>query len=358
MRLPVLQSTLALLVIVAWLPSCGDSAEKPGVPVAVMTHNLYLGADLFPLATVPTVDAIPGVTANIWANVQASDYPSRAKIFADQIIAFAPDLVALQEVSLYRIQRPSDFQPGLTTPNATEVALDFLATLMAELDARGGGYRVAGEAVNAEAELPASDGAGGLFDLRLTDRDVILARDGVETAAFVQSPFPDKLTVAVGGASGASLAFTRSSSHLNASVGGVPFVFANGHLEVQLFQAIQMAQAQNMVDVLSPLPGPVILAGDFNSPPGLSSYPLITRAFKDAFPQTAGGAPGFTCCQTDALTNPVSAANERIDLILSRGPVRVKSVEVVGADPVLGRTPAGLWPSDHFGVFARLEVVP
>jgi endonuclease/exonuclease/phosphatase family metal-dependent hydrolase len=322
-----------------------------------MTHNLYLGSDLIPLATVPSVDAIAAATASIWANVQASDYPSRAKVIADQIVAFTPDLVALQEVSLYRVQSPSDFQPGMA-PNATEVSLDFLAILMAELDARGGGYRVAGEAVNAEAELPVNDGAGGVFDLRLTDRDVILARDTVETTGFVQSPFPDKLTIAVGGAGGVSTSFVRSSSHVSASVGGMPFIFANGHLEVQLFSSIQMAQAQNLVDVLSPLPGPMILAGDFNSAPGMNSYPLITRAFKDTFAQAAAGRPGFTCCQADDLRNPTSAANERIDLILSRGPVRVKSVEVVGDDPVTGRTPTGLWPSDHFGVFARLEVVP
>jgi len=328
------------------------------VPVTVMTHNLYLGSDLIPLATVPSLEAIPDTTAAIWASVLASDYPSRAKIIADQIVALAPDLVALQEVSLYRRQSPSDFQPGVMVLNATEVALDFLATLMAELDARGGGYRVAGEAINAEAELPVNDGLGGLFDLRLTDRDVILARDTVETAAFVQNPFPDQLTVAVGGPEGTSMSFVRSSSHLSASVAGVPFTFANGHLEVQLFSAIQMAQARNMVEALALLPEPVILAGDFNSAPGVNSYPLLTRAFRDTFPQTAVGAPGFTCCQANDLRNPASAANQRIDLILSRGSVRVKSVEVVGDDPVAGRTPTGLWPSDHFGVFARLEVAP
>ena len=119
-----------------------------------------------------------------------------------------------------------------------------------------------------------------------------------------------------------------------------------------------MPQAQSLLTALAPIQGPLILAGDFNSPPGTHSYPIITRSFKDAFLQAANDGKGFTCCQADDLRNPASTANERIDLILSRGAVRVKSVEVVGADPVTGRTPSGLWPSDHFGVFARLEVVP
>jgi len=104
----------------------------------------------------------------------------------------APDLVALQEVTLYRRQTPSDYQPG-DGPNATEVVLDFLATLMAEIDALGGGYRVAGESPNADVELPVSDGAGGVFDIRLTDRDVILARDTVRLSSSESSSIPRML---------------------------------------------------------------------------------------------------------------------------------------------------------------------
>ena len=48
-------------------------------------------------------------------------------MLAANIQALHPDLVALQEVSLYRRQTPSDFTAG-APPNATEVVLDFLAT--------------------------------------------------------------------------------------------------------------------------------------------------------------------------------------------------------------------------------------
>jgi hypothetical protein len=63
--------------------------------------------------------------------------------------------------------------------------------------------------------------------------------------------------------------------------------------------------------------------------------------------------PGFTCC-TD-IAAPASGANERIDIVFHRGGVTAESVEIVGADPTK-RTAMGLWPSDHAGVVANLQV--
>ena len=46
-----------------------------------------------------------------------------------------------------------------------------------------------------------------------------------------------------------------------------------------------------------------------------------------------------------------------LDLILFRGPFKVDDVDVVGEDPD-DRTESGLWPSDHAGVVATLELRP
>ena len=188
---------------------CDGGDDGPKQSFTVYTRNVYLGSSLTPLIAVATPDAVPAVAAEIWANVQASDFPARAKVLAAEIADLRPDLVALQEVTLYRRQVPSDNQASPGTPNATEVVLDFLATIMTELDARGGGYRVAVEAGNADAELPVADGAGGLFDIRVTDRDVILVRDGVVTANPVVLPFAAKYTLTVGGAGGVPVTFAR-----------------------------------------------------------------------------------------------------------------------------------------------------
>ena len=186
---PMTRSRLILLAVVVTAGAqlgCDDDDDLvgPGLPVSVYTRNLYLGSDLTPLIGAGSPEGIPGEAAKIWANIQASDFPERAKVLAADIVEAAPDLVALQEVSLYRQQVPSDISPGNTAANAEEVVLDFLALLMAEIDARGGGYRVVGEAINADAELPVADAQGGVYDLRLTDRDVILARDTTQTGYF------------------------------------------------------------------------------------------------------------------------------------------------------------------------------
>jgi endonuclease/exonuclease/phosphatase family metal-dependent hydrolase len=351
-----LKTIIASLCFVA---ACGDGAPKPGLPLKVMTWNLYLGAALEGAATAQTPDAVPPLAASLWAKVQASNFPARAKVLAANIAALAPDLVALQEVSLYRTQTPGDYKSG-DPPNATQPALDFLALLMAELDARGGGYRVAIEAPNADNELPVADGAGGLFDLRLTDRDVILARDGVTTSDATQVVYQAHFEITVGGAGGVPLVFTRSLSHVAADVGGAAFTFTNSHLEIGGLSVINNLQAGELLDAVDPkvLPGPMILIGDFNSRPGEVSYPDLTAKFADLAAGMPPPATDPTCCQADDLENEVSTAGERIDLVLTRGTFRMKALHPVGTDPAADRTPDGLWASDHFGVYAELELVP
>ena len=353
---------LALALLATTGFGCGeddDTLVGPGAPVVVFTHNIYLGADISPLVMIQSPAGVPAVGAALWASVQASNFPERAKVLADQIVTLSPDLVALQEVTLYRRQVPSDYQPG-DLPNATEVVLDFLDVLMAELAARGGDYVVVGQALNVDAELPVADTTpDAAFDVRLTDRDVILARAAVQTSNFVALPFASKFSFMAGGTGGVPVSLTRSTSRADAVVGDAHFTFGNAHLEIQSLQTFQTAQAKEMLAGIAAVPDPVLLLGDFNSAPGLSSYPLLTVPFRDAYLKAGGIDPGgFTCCQADNLANPESAAAERIDLVLYRGRFRINDVAVVGTDPATGRTPGGLWPSDHFGVISHVELVP
>jgi endonuclease/exonuclease/phosphatase family metal-dependent hydrolase len=336
---------------------CGDGGPSgPGEPVRVLTWNLYLGTDFVALATVPTPAAIPPVTAELWAEVQASDFPGRAKVIAGRIAALAPDVVALQEVSLYRKQTPSDLTPG-AAPNATAVELDFLALVMSELNALGAKYRVAIEAPNADVELPASDGAGGVFDLRFTDRDVILVAERVEVGAGVQQPFVAKVDFTVGGAGGVPLAITRSLSHVPATIGaGVSFTIVNSHLEIGALSVVQTDQANELLTAMNATQGPIVLLGDFNTAPGDSTYQRLTQSFKDLAARLPPPATDPTCCQAGDLMNATSMADERIDLVLTRGAFSMKSLSPVGTDPVADRTPSGKWASDHFGVVANLEL--
>jgi len=349
----------AAVLLAAGVAGCGSDDGGlfgPGQPIAVYTRNLYLGTDLGDLAAVPSPAMIPDRAATLWANVQTSNFPERAKVLAHQIVVGLPELVALQEVALVRRQVPSDYQPG-DAPNATEVALDFLATLMAEIDALGGGYRVAGESPNVDVELPVSDGAGGVFDLRLTDRDVILARETVATSNFVTMPFENTFQFTAGGSGGVPIAITRGACRLDAVFGEAHFTFATTHVEVPSQQAVQTAQATELLAWMAPVPDPVLLLGDFNSEPRTNSYRMLTGQFRDAYAQSSNTDPGVTCCQAPDLKNATSTANRRSDLVLDRGRFRVNDAAVTGTDPI-NKTPDGLWPSDHFGVLAHVELVP
>lgn len=75
----------------------------------------------------------------------------------------------------------------------------------------------------------------------------------------------------------------------------------------------------------------------------------------DAWNVARPGEDGFTCCQAEDLLNPLSLANERIDLVLFRGAFGVMAADILGEDPG-DRTESGLWPSDHAGVSARLRL--
>jgi endonuclease/exonuclease/phosphatase family metal-dependent hydrolase len=338
---------LAALVAAGSSLACGggDGLTGPGHPIRAMTRNLYLGTDFSGLAFLASPADIPATTAMMWGNVQASNIPERAKLIAAEIVDSAPDLVALQEVTHYRMQMPSD--GTVTPPNATETVIDFLALVMAEIDTRGGGYHVAGEAMNADAEFPVSDGAGGTFDLRVVDRDVVLAKDGVQTSNFVVTTFTANVAFTVGGTGGIPLSFQRSCSRLDAVVGEANFTFGNAHLEIGALGAIQTQQAQEMLDAFAPITAPMILLGDFNSPPGRDTYQLIMQSFKDA---STGSGP--TCCSDLAGAD---SADDRIDLVLTRGRFRHKDSSRTGDTE---RTPGGLWASDHFGALATVELVP
>jgi endonuclease/exonuclease/phosphatase family metal-dependent hydrolase len=151
----------------------------------------------------------------------------------------------------------------------------------------------------------------------------------------------------------------RSVSWVDADVGGARFTFANTHLEIQSLEFVtQVPQAVEMMNTLQSIPGPILLLGDLNSDPGEASYVLVDTRFDDVWPAARGSDVGYTCCQAGDLMNADSIAANRIDLVWKLGRFRVTQAEVRGADPATGRTPDGLWASDHFGVSAHVELVP
>ncbi|HET7755542.1 MAG TPA: endonuclease/exonuclease/phosphatase family protein [Anaeromyxobacteraceae bacterium] len=348
---------LALAAVLAsvLLAACGGGDSEPAGDAIVMTRNLYLGAPIEPVLALTSPDAIPGEALRLWNTVVASDIPGRARAVAAEIAALQPDLVGLQEATLWRTQSPAD-----PLSAATHVEYDFVTLIVDELAARGLRYDPVAVSLNFDAELPASDGNPlTAIDVRMTDRDVILARSGVPVRDAADGRYTARVGFDLAGT--IPLSIPRGWTSVVATVAGGTFRFVNTHLEIGTFEPIQVLQAQELTGVLASSALPTIVVGDLNSNAiagggdNTPSYGIVTGAgFNDLWATLHPAEPGLTCCQDGSLRNTTSTLFERIDLILHRGGFQPSSADVVGEAPA-DRTASGLWPSDHAGVVGALR---
>jgi endonuclease/exonuclease/phosphatase family metal-dependent hydrolase len=382
MRMNLPLARFAAILFVATAISFGgvsraDDDKRQSPRIRAMTQNLYVGADLFRILSVTAPEQVPAVVAEIFGIIQQTNFQGRADAIAKSIEHKRPDVIGLQEVSLIRIQTPSDYFVG--NPNQAEtVAYDYLQILLAALKARGLHYHVASQVQNVDIELPAFAGIDEygipIFnDVRLTDRDVILVKDGVRTSGPTSANFQVNLEIPV---AGNTIAFTRGYTGVDVKLRHKKYRVINTHLEVKgegQVVAVQALQAQELIGVLASEHKPVVLLGDLNSAPN-ETIDLATGAvppymqfsfsgYRDSWLQSKNAdQPGFTCCQAELLMNPGSLFDQRIDYVLYRNQhyadARRKTgvyTDVVG-DEETDKTSAGLWPSDHGGVFASIRV--
>lgn len=322
-----------------------------GAGIAVMTRNMYVGANVDPIIAATDPNQIPLLVAQAFQQLLQTNYPLRAKLIAAEIAASQPHLVGLQEVSLIRIQSPGDLVIGGTTP-ATAVVVDFLPILLAELQARGLDYRVAAMVQNTDVEVPMVTSPTPTFDdVRLTDFDVLLARGDVPTGNAVEQNYAVALPVP-----GTAIVVRRGFVAVDADVGGTTYRVVNTHLESAV-ELVRQAQAGELLQYLGAETRPIVALGDFNSDAETAgpTYQLLTGSgLADAWRSRVGGpTQRLTCCHAADLSNSLATLDQRIDLVLTRnlpsGPV---FADVVGDDPA--ERAGGLWASDHAGVVARL----
>jgi hypothetical protein len=347
--------------IVALLSSgCGGGAsqgkDQPLRADSVLTYNLYLGAEIATPLKASTIPDLANRVEDAWQTFQANDFTQRAKVVADRIAEENPSLVALQEVVSVYLQPTGDRLRGGSEP-AQNLVIDFQEVLLAELGARGLDYKVAGRVETSDVELPGANGE----DIRLIDHNLTLVRPDIpvgdiETNRFVARlpiPMPDgESTVDV----------VRGFIATVVTLGGTRTLFVNTHLEIGEYEAVQVAQATELLAWLAMRSEPIILAGDFNSKAdpkqSTPTYDLIEKAgYTDAWTLRADPTvPGDTCCQAEDLRNASSQLDGRIDLIWLLGvlPGGTPDVHLVG-ETSSDKTPGGLWPSDHAGVVATFE---
>ena len=330
--------------------------------ISIMTQNLDDGTDqTYVLAA--ALGAIPGFTVPdavdlTFAELQASHLPARATVLATQIAQRKPDIIALQEASLWRV--------GPTVSNATNILYDQLTNLVSALNNLGVPYLVV--AVNAVSD---SALAGNQVPaLRFTDRDALLVRADLGPPSFNLSNVHSRIFAA-------SLPFPQLGLEIHAGwiiadihSGNRQFRLLTTHLMsaipgVDAATQVQVAQAQELLHETRNSTLPVVMCGDFNSdalqgggPDTTPTAPLIQAAgFTEVWPQLHPATdPGLTwpLYLEDQFPPPPffapSAPFERIDLFFAQG------IQPVSIDQVL--SPTGAVPpfgSDHAGVIAVFQ---
>lgn len=228
-----------------------ESTARSANPV-VMTRNLYLGADLTPIIVASGPAEMVAAAADTWLAVVATDFPERAKLIAREVGDASPDVIGLQEVALWRSGAFLDPSDAMT------VEYDFLASLQTELSNLGLNYSAAVIQETFDAEIPASVSTGGtpvFMDIRLTQRNVILVRDGVSYTNPQSAYYSTNTTFpGVGGIPGNNVVDLRGWVSVDIAIvpKEKPFRFVNTHLE-SFFPSVRTAQAQELAD--GPLSG-------------------------------------------------------------------------------------------------------
>jgi hypothetical protein len=400
-RRRVLAAGAALGVTVGLLamPLAADAKPKtnpPGKPVTVMTRNLYLGADIQrPVTAALLAQAAPGSTtqsvvvalANAThltrAIVDQTNFPLRAGLLADEIVANEPDLIGLQEVAWWR-HGPIQLTPDLLgVPNAETTDYDFLEILLDALADRGADYLPVSIAPRADVEAPSFTGFGSpdARDVRLTMRDVVLmhVEDGLSVYDEGQDVYDVNLHVSL---LNRTIDFDRGYQWVDVRAGAKRFRFVNSHFEA-FSSDIAFAQAAELLDEAPAGGRTTIFVCDCNSDPLNSSikgapvndtlphkaaYELITGLgeypgesdFTDEWLEWAPAEEGWTSGLSETVDDADgSEFDHRIDMVFARtahgDPLVVDRGRVTGTT-VASKDPAtGLWPSDHGGVVLRLR---
>lgn len=337
-----------------------SAAPGPNRLIRLMTQNVYHGVDaeIFAVPQATSQADLLDKVAAVYNGYLARNFPERAAALALEIYLTRPDLIGLQEAILVRTQQPAD---GAATP-ATFVKLDYVQILLDALAARGLAYKVVTQSVGFDLELPSALG----FDVRHTDREVILARADLSAADLTLSnPLAGNFAVSCPiPSSFGPIPIRRGWVAVDATVRRRTFRFLSTHLDgdcLPFTSAYQQAQAAELIAGPGATDLPVVLVGDLNSPADGSgvTYNTLTGAtagLTDTWTMSGLGA-GLTCCQADDLRNNESSLTQRIDLVLFRGAFTPLAAITIGDRPVF-KTSSGMWPSDHAGVVAGLLLQP
>ena len=346
------RTVAALLVAVSACVALPAAASAKKQDLKVMSRNVYLGADLIPLAAAPDRASFEQAAAQRFRTVQSNDFPTRAKALAKEIKKNKPDVIGVQEAAIWR--RGADgVKDGSTTP-ATQVIYDSSKELRKALKRAGTPYREAVGRTWFDFEAPTALN----YDIRVTQRDVILVRKGskVKVRRTFRGGFRNHFDPPTPVGVARQL---RGWVGLDGTLAKKRFRFVSTHLEAYS-PAVADQQMQQLLKPGGPLAAKKrksILVGDFNSAPGSNAndrgtsrdasayYSAVEAGFRNRLPRRK------TCCFAEDLHSTADKLETWIDHVLVRPKLKLVKSGIVGTKQV-----GGLYPSDHAGITATLRL--
>jgi endonuclease/exonuclease/phosphatase family metal-dependent hydrolase len=317
------------------------AAASASADVSVMTRNMYVGANLLPLATAQPGEEFENAAAERLREVDASEPDARMTVMAREIVRADVDFVNLQEATAWYTGPKDD------PAKAPWTRWDYLAALKRELRALGRPYYVVTSSRPLDLEGPSSLGV----DVRFKTGNAILLRkrSGIRIDRAVSGAFPTQLripTQAIG-----TVETTRGFNYVDFTVDGEKARLVNAHPEA--FSAdIRLTQTKELVSGPLRTKRRLILAGDLNTGPDLPQEQdrapyaeLVKAGLVDR------RTPLFNCCFNDDLRT--GTWDHIVDRIMTRP--RLPLLRSFIGDPA-DRTGSGLLASDHGAVTSFLRL--
>ena len=344
----------ALLTLVLASPAVPAQAAADGrATVKVMTYNLFQGTDFVEVLQAQSALEFLAASQLTLDQVISSNPPARMRAIAHQIAISNPDLVGMEEVTLWRY--------GIG-PNPTDVLYDPLQEVLDGLNAEGVHYAALVVADEYELQGPMPD---LMHYLRANGRNVILARtDRPELHISNPNSASFHTLLRIPSAVLGPITIVRSWGSVDVELNGQAFRFIDTHLENPIPQIpasylLLQAQAKELSDVPANTSLPVILVGDFNAiandPVDLSNatyQEMLNLGFSDSWLERGATKPGLTWPLLNS--SYVDTATQRIDFVFHRGLINARVADLAG-DRKQDRVD-NQWPSDHAGLRALLQI--
>jgi len=234
------------------------------------------------------------------------------------------------------------------------VVYDSATELLRALKKAGAPYKQVVQRPWFDFEAPTALG----YDVRITQRDVILVRKGskVKVTKRFKGGFKKFLSVPTQAGTADE---KRGWVGVDGKLAKHRFRFVSTHLEAYS-PAIADQQMQELLKKTGPLGSKKrasILVGDFNSAPGDNAndrgttrdanayYSAIDAGFRNPLPKRS------TCCFGEDLHSTADHLETWIDHVLVRPKIKAVKSGIVGTRQV-----GGLYPSDHAGITATLRL--